>query len=342
MWTAVSAVPRRAAEVYLNPAFDFKISRDAFAGWTITKLYVGGFGETLGGGTVRAFEDGALEGLGLKQLDLSLNKLQSIGRDTFSGLRGSQLVFLNLEGNAIENIELDAFRGIPLEGINLRRNRIQRIARGIFEDVPKERLLLEGNPLYCDCCLGALVSAPVGGSEVPPSEIDGACAAPLNLAGRAIDSLKQDELHCDKNSLCLREGIATTVAQRLTPPTTLPSTVTPTPSPKLSPTMPPTSMSTQPLGSWSSWTYDSSCSNRCGGGGTTTRRRTCQPPSAACKGQQKEETACNRPCVVSGRKRKPCHIIKQNGKIKKLKHCQTWCRSGYAYSQQTGTCIAIF
>lgn len=152
MWEEIASQPQTLRDVYLNPAFNIKVPENAFAGWKITNLYIGGFRATAGGGVVQDVEDGAFMKLKLTRLDLSLNDLKTIRRGMFNGLEDSSALYLDLAGNKIEMLDAGLFKGIALEGIDLKNNRIERLSRDVFDAVPAERVLLEGESktfLFC-------------------------------------------------------------------------------------------------------------------------------------------------------------------------------------------------
>ncbi|XP_026862504.2 leucine-rich repeat and immunoglobulin-like domain-containing nogo receptor-interacting protein 4b [Electrophorus electricus] len=75
-----------------------------------------------------------------EQLDLSGNRLKTLGRRQFYGL--SKLEELDLSENIISMIEVEAFQGLKnLRFLRIKRNRLKIIAVGVFSGLPNLRSL---------------------------------------------------------------------------------------------------------------------------------------------------------------------------------------------------------
>jgi hypothetical protein len=98
----------------------------------------------------------------LTSLDLSSNELSTIPDGLFSDMEN--LVKLNLERNNIAFIGITGFSGLTsLTHLDLTGNWLANIHPDVFEPLPyppglKEQILLDENPLMCDCELRHLVS----------------------------------------------------------------------------------------------------------------------------------------------------------------------------------------
>ena len=98
----------------------------------------------------------------LTNLDLSSNELSTIPDGLFSDMEN--LVKLNLERNNIAFIGITGFSGLTsLTHLDLTGNWLANIHPDVFEPLPyppglKEQILLDENPLMCDCELRHLVS----------------------------------------------------------------------------------------------------------------------------------------------------------------------------------------
>ena len=93
---------------------------------------------------------------------------------------------LSLRGNAIGELSPDLIGAVQasLTQLDLRDNNLTTLRRLLFDGIPYlSRLLLEGNPLHCDCRLAWLRQL------VPQVTIDRAtCSSPGDVAGSlAID-----------------------------------------------------------------------------------------------------------------------------------------------------------
>ena len=95
-------------------------------------------------------------------LDLSSNELSTIPDGLFSDMEN--LVTLNLERNNIAFIGITGFSGlVSLTHLDLTGNWLANVHPDVFEPLPyppglKEQILLDENPLMCDCELRHLVS----------------------------------------------------------------------------------------------------------------------------------------------------------------------------------------
>ncbi|KAM3873188.1 leucine-rich repeat and immunoglobulin-like domain-containing nogo receptor-interacting protein 4b [Diretmus argenteus] len=75
-----------------------------------------------------------------RRLDLSRNKLKTLGRRQFSGL--PQLQELDLSDNIISMIEVEAFQGLQnLRTLRIKNNRLKIIPVGVFSGLPSLRFL---------------------------------------------------------------------------------------------------------------------------------------------------------------------------------------------------------
>lgn len=98
----------------------------------------------------------------LTSLDLSSNELSTIPDGLFSDMEN--LVKLNLERNNIAFIGITGFSGlVSLTHLDLTGNWLANVHPDVFEPLPyppglKEQILLDENPLMCDCELRHLVS----------------------------------------------------------------------------------------------------------------------------------------------------------------------------------------
>ncbi|XP_072097289.1 leucine-rich repeat-containing protein 17 [Mobula birostris] len=130
-------------------------------------------------------------------LQLAGNKIEMLKNFTFSTLK--KLKSLDLQRNAITNVEADAFDGLDeLETLLLQHNELQFIAEDIFIPIPKlEYLRVYGNPWDCSCELEQVIRK----LQIPGQRNLGnlaKCKSPKELAGYKLKTVNASLL-CSKD-----------------------------------------------------------------------------------------------------------------------------------------------
>ncbi|CAL1267428.1 unnamed protein product [Larinioides sclopetarius] len=125
----------------------------------------------------------------LEDVRIKENPLSSYKRNYFS--RPSNIIILNLEGNQIETLPADAFVDMPrLQSLHLSNNKLSTIPDGVFSQINHRlsNLILDNNPLNCDCGFNWLIS------NKPKYSFTGKCATPKKLNGKSVKDLKSSDL----------------------------------------------------------------------------------------------------------------------------------------------------
>ena len=130
----------------------------------------------------------------LRRLRLSGNPLRRIRSRAFASV--PQLNYLNLSSAQLDTLEPDCFEGLnKLQYLMLDGNRLTTLGEQVFSRLPPlYSLQLNGNPWNCDC-------------EMRPARqwlannnihlgVHPLCAAPAQLAGRALDQLSVEQFAC--------------------------------------------------------------------------------------------------------------------------------------------------
>ncbi|XP_056653395.1 chondroadherin-like protein isoform X2 [Monodelphis domestica] len=129
---------------------------------------------------------------GLLQLELGHNPLSYVGEE--DGLALEALRQLSLDHGALQDVGAAAFARCPrLHALDLRSNQLGGLPP--LEGVGRLRKLnLTGNPLRCDCAARPLREW-VARARV---QTDGRCSEPRRLRGDALESLRAEDLLCQR------------------------------------------------------------------------------------------------------------------------------------------------
>ncbi|XP_044533230.1 chondroadherin-like protein [Gracilinanus agilis] len=131
---------------------------------------------------------------GLVQLELGHNPLTYVGEE--AGLALAALRELSLDHAALQAVGAGAFARCPrLRSLDLRSNQLGGLPP--LEGVGRLRKLnLTGNPLLCDCAARPLRQW-VARARV---RTDGRCSEPGRLQGDALESLRAEDLRCERQA----------------------------------------------------------------------------------------------------------------------------------------------
>ncbi|GBO32644.1 hypothetical protein AVEN_14600-1 [Araneus ventricosus] len=126
----------------------------------------------------------------LNKVALENCKLTSLTRDIFPNPFDVRVLHFN--NNKLTTIPDDLFSNMPkLQTVGLRFNQIVVIPatafQGSFSKI--EWLMLDGNPIICDCRIWWLV-------RNKPSALSGKCALPTTLQGKDIKEVDVDYFQC--------------------------------------------------------------------------------------------------------------------------------------------------
>ncbi|KAL3985804.1 Immunoglobulin I-set domain family protein [Acanthocheilonema viteae] len=141
---------------------------------------------------IHTFEKEALDGnLNLKRLLLAKNRLKSIPK--FSSHHLINLYHIDLSLNSIDYIDRQLLWNIPnLQVLNLADNAIQILPEHFFDYSKRlKTLILNGNPLNCDCRWLSLAGFIHQHSSISP-----VCHHPDVLRWRQFSSLKSSDFRC--------------------------------------------------------------------------------------------------------------------------------------------------
>ena len=137
----------------------------------------------------------------LESLDLAQNELTHLTRGLLGPL--PNLTRLDLSHNLMVDIPVDEIVGSPrLELVDLRSNRLTRFYDEFMPLMENNstQLLMEGNPIVCDCRLRPLqfwLSGIDQGEENPWSKT--ICEEPRLLAGQTLASVEDESLTCGRS-----------------------------------------------------------------------------------------------------------------------------------------------
>eukprot|EP00061_Rhincodon_typus_P009196 g32499.t1 len=134
----------------------------------------------------------------LQHLYLESNVIKEILQYTFHSLARLSLLYLN--NNLLRSLPANVFVGTNLSRLNLRNNHFSQLpARGLLDQLPATvHLDLRENPWHCGCPILALKSwMERAGGGVLTSELS--CESPAKYAGRALRSLRVEEI-CSEHS----------------------------------------------------------------------------------------------------------------------------------------------
>ena len=151
----------------------------------------------LGNNEIISLHQGAFKGLpDLKMLRLDNNNLQGISEEAFESL--GNLVTLHLNGNQLSILDAESFSGLQeLKTLSLASNRIQSIP-DIYDELPElTRLVLNNNPLVCDCRVVPLQTWLLSGHSSGQDTGGTLCAWPIRFRGQQLTLI-------DPWLLCLR------------------------------------------------------------------------------------------------------------------------------------------
>ncbi|KAL1434236.1 hypothetical protein MTO96_011876 [Rhipicephalus appendiculatus] len=126
----------------------------------------------------------------LRYVDASNNAIQSLKNGEFAN--DDRLATIQLTANNISEVR-GAFTGVQnLVGLYLRRNQVELLRRSDFDKVLKKKLtiILDENPLLCDCRMSWLVrrDGAVRAGNYPT------CLGPQWLQGKLLNMLTRDDL----------------------------------------------------------------------------------------------------------------------------------------------------
>uniref|UniRef100_A0A8C8SIA5 LRRCT domain-containing protein n=1 Tax=Pelusios castaneus TaxID=367368 RepID=A0A8C8SIA5_9SAUR len=138
----------------------------------------------------------------LAALDLSRNPLRPLA----GALRNLSLRRLELAGNGLRELPGAA---LPegLEELDLRNNSLQGLSPDEAAPLGRLRLYLSANPLRCDCALLPLLGWLRNASWRVPDAGSLRCAAPRELSGALVLSLRQEQLGCAAGREPRPEGV---------------------------------------------------------------------------------------------------------------------------------------
>ncbi|GIY60724.1 uncharacterized protein CDAR_403371 [Caerostris darwini] len=131
-----------------------------------------------------------LEFTKLSKIAMDNCKLTEITRDIFPVPFNVQILHFNQ--NKLTAIPDDLFSNMPnLQTVGLKYNQISVIPESSFEGSfsKLQFLLLEGNPMICDCRLAWLI-------KDKPEAVSGECHFPSKLKGKDIKDVESDYLKC--------------------------------------------------------------------------------------------------------------------------------------------------
>lgn len=134
----------------------------------------------------------------LEELDLSHNELTHLQRGLIGPL--PNLTRLDLSHNLMLDIPVEEIVASPrLKEVDLRSNRLTRFYDEFMPLIEKNNtvLLMEGNPVICDCRLRPLQFW-LNGLEVQEDDpwIKTTCSGPALLAGQSLASVDDESLSC--------------------------------------------------------------------------------------------------------------------------------------------------
>uniref|UniRef100_T2MBW6 Chondroadherin-like protein n=1 Tax=Hydra vulgaris TaxID=6087 RepID=T2MBW6_HYDVU len=133
----------------------------------------------------------------IEVIKLDANKLEMIAEGLFS----THLIELHLASNKIVQVLPKAFHNQDFKILDLSDNYITTLSMDSFVDVYYESLVLDGNPIICDCRLNLLVDQ--------YHRITGSCQLPSALKGLSLSNvLSHNFLNCTICSInpCQNEG----------------------------------------------------------------------------------------------------------------------------------------
>lgn len=139
----------------------------------------------------------------VETIDLSFNKIGDVEIDGFKGI-AADLKELDLQGNDIVKFPASALMAMTsLNRLDLGHNAIGTIdesavvfIEAAIKNDPKMMINLKGNPFNCDCQLKGFVNLMKSNFKNIENPHDLRCAKPLNLAGRVLGALVDEELIC--------------------------------------------------------------------------------------------------------------------------------------------------
>ncbi|GIY00574.1 uncharacterized protein CDAR_601671 [Caerostris darwini] len=126
----------------------------------------------------------------LSKIAMDNCKLTELSRDIFPVPFNVQILHFNQ--NKLTAIPDDLFSNMPnLQTVGLKSNQISVIPDSSFEGSLSKLqfLLLEGNPMICDCRLAWLI-------KDKPEAISGKCHFPSKLKGKDIKDVERDFFNC--------------------------------------------------------------------------------------------------------------------------------------------------
>ena len=135
----------------------------------------------------------------LQELDLSMNQLTHLAKGLISPL--PNLTRLDLSSNLFVEIPIDDIvASNSLSLVDLRQNRLTRFYDEFMPLMEREngtRVLMEGNPVVCDCRLRPLQFwLSVQPTEDPWDKV--ICAGPPLLSGKAVSIVEDASLNCNR------------------------------------------------------------------------------------------------------------------------------------------------
>lgn len=139
----------------------------------------------------------------LRTLHMYNNSLLSLSRNDFVDVR--RLAYIYAFRNNISRVDGAFTQLVNLQGVGLQSNQLSTMRRKSFPNSLKtlETLVVEGNPLLCDCQITWLLDS------LPPGTKRGVpvCASPPRLAGRMLYNITVNDLvawpeDCDNGCTC--------------------------------------------------------------------------------------------------------------------------------------------
>lgn len=152
------------------------------------------------GGILELVEDGAFDGLEIRDVEISYTKLQSISRKIFP-VPATCLSILSLRHNMIRSIPEDMFSEMPaLTLLDVSSNALMTISEGTMAPILRNlrRLEMSNNHYFCDCNLTWVGRAFTNSSSLYPlwQRKDITCSAPPRFYGANVLTLTEDNLGC--------------------------------------------------------------------------------------------------------------------------------------------------